>query len=73
LKPHGARAGGYTLSAVDIFGLGLVLFMARASRLSAAAVVHHLHQMFMRASTAGFANEDDSAVIRLFGHWLPKT
>ena len=68
-------AGDYTpLSAVDIFvkDLGLVLDMARASKfplpLSSAA-----HQMFMQASTAGFAKEDDSAVIKIFpGIELPK-
>jgi 3-hydroxyisobutyrate dehydrogenase len=68
-------AGDYTpLSAVDIFvkDLGLVLDMARASKfplpLSATA-----HQMFMQASTAGFAREDDSAVIKIFpGIDLPK-
>ncbi len=61
-------AGDYTpLSAVDIFvkDLGLVLDTARASKfplpLSATA-----HQMFMQASTAGFAREDDSAVIKIF-------
>jgi L-threonate 2-dehydrogenase len=61
-------AGDYTpLSAVDIFvkDLGLVLDLARASKfplpLSATA-----HQMFMQASTAGFAREDDSAVIKIF-------
>ena len=31
------------------------------------------HQMFMQASTAGFAREDDSAVIKIFpGIELPK-
>jgi 3-hydroxyisobutyrate dehydrogenase len=68
-------AGDYTpLSAVDIFvkDLGLVLDMARASKfplpLSSTA-----HQMFMQASTAGFAKEDDSAVIKIFpGIMLPK-
>jgi 3-hydroxyisobutyrate dehydrogenase len=45
-----------------------VLDMARASKfplpLSSTA-----HQMFMQASTAGFAREDDSAVIKnLSGH-----
>jgi L-threonate 2-dehydrogenase len=68
-------AGDYTpLSAVDIFvkDLGLVLDMARASKfplpLSSTA-----HQMFMQASTAGFAKEDDSAVIKIFpGVELPK-
>ena len=68
-------AGDYTpLSAVDIFvkDLGLVLDTARASKfplpLSATA-----HQMFMQASTAGYAKEDDSAVIKIFpGIDLPK-
>jgi L-threonate 2-dehydrogenase len=68
-------AGDYTpLSAVDIFvkDLGLVLDMARASKfplpLSSTA-----HQMFMQASTAGHAKEDDSAVIKIFpGIELPK-
>ena len=68
-------AGDYTpLSAVDIFvkDLGLVLDVARASKfplpLSSTA-----HQMFMQASTAGFAREDDSAVIKIFpGITLPK-
>jgi len=67
-------AADYTpLSAVDIFvkDLGLVLDMARASKfplpLSSTA-----HQMFMQASTAGFAKEDDSAVIKIFpGIGLP--
>lgn len=68
-------AGDYKpLSAVDIFvkDLGIVLDMARASKfplpLSSTA-----HQMFMQASTAGFAKEDDSAVIKIFpGIELPK-
>jgi 3-hydroxyisobutyrate dehydrogenase len=68
-------AGDYTpLSAVDIFvkDLGLVLDMARASKfplpLSSTA-----HQMFMQASSAGFAKEDDSAVIKIFpGIHLPQ-
>jgi L-threonate 2-dehydrogenase len=68
-------AADYTpLSAVDIFvkDLGLVLDLARASKfplpLSSTA-----HQMFMQASTAGFAKEDDSAVIKIFpGIMLPK-
>jgi 3-hydroxyisobutyrate dehydrogenase len=68
-------AADYTpLSAVDIFvkDLGLVLDMARASKfplpLSSTA-----HQMFMQASTAGFAKEDDSTVIKIFpGIELPK-
>jgi 3-hydroxyisobutyrate dehydrogenase len=61
-------AGDYRpLSAVDIFvkDLGLVLDLARASKfplpLSSTA-----HQMFMQASSAGFAKEDDSAVIKIF-------
>ena len=61
-------ANDYTpLSAVDIFvkDLGIVLDVARASKfplpLSSTA-----HQMFMQASTAGFAKEDDSAVIKIF-------
>jgi len=68
-------AGDYTpQSAVDIFvkDLGLVLDTARATKfplpLSATA-----HQMFMQASTAGFAKEDDSAVIKIFpGITLPE-
>ena len=68
-------AADYTpLSAVDIFvkDLGLVLDMARTSKfplpLSSTA-----HQMFMQASTAGFAKEDDSAVIKIFpGITLPQ-
>ena len=67
-------AGDYTpLSAVDIFvkDLGLVLDTARATKfplpLSATA-----HQMFMQASSAGHAKEDDSAVIKIFpGITLP--
>jgi L-threonate 2-dehydrogenase len=61
-------AGDYTpLSAVDIFvkDLGIVLDLARASKfplpLSSTA-----HQMFMQASSAGFAKDDDSAVIKIF-------
>jgi 3-hydroxyisobutyrate dehydrogenase len=68
-------AGDYTpLSAVDIFvkDLGLVLDVARASKfplpLSSTA-----YQMFMQASSSGFAREDDSAVIKIFpGIELPK-
>jgi 3-hydroxyisobutyrate dehydrogenase len=68
-------AGDYKpLSAVDIFvkDLGIVLDMARASKfplpLSSTA-----HQMFMQASTAGYAKEDDSSVIKIFpGIELPK-
>jgi len=67
-------AGDYTpLSAVDIFvkDLGLVLDTARASKfpLPLAATAH---QMFMQASSAGYGNEDDSAVIKTFpGITLP--
>ena len=71
--PHVLAADYTPLSAVDIFvkDLGLVLDMARASKfplpLSSTA-----HQMFMQASTAGFAKEDDSAVIKIFpGIQLP--
>ncbi len=68
-------SGDYTpLSAVDIFvkDLGLVLDTARASKfplpLSATA-----HQMFMQASSAGYAKEDDAAVIKIFpGITLPE-
>ncbi len=61
-------AGDYTpLSAVDIFvkDLGLVLDAARASRfpLPLAATAH---QMFLQAASAGHAQEDDSAVIKIF-------
>ena len=65
--PHVLAADYTPLSAVDIFvkDLGLVLDMARASKfplpLSSTA-----HQMFMQASSAGFAKEDDSAVIKIF-------
>ncbi|TWO68452.1 NAD(P)-dependent oxidoreductase [Caenimonas sedimenti] len=68
-------AADYTpLSAVDIFvkDLGLVLDTARATKfplpLSATA-----HQMFMQASSAGFGQQDDSAVIKIFpGITLPE-
>jgi len=68
-------AGDYTpLSAVDIFvkDLGLVLDTARATKfpLPLAATAH---QMFMQTSTAGYAREDDSAVIKIFpGITLPE-
>ena len=61
-------AGDYTpLSAVDIFvkDLGLVLDTARASKFPL-PLASTAHQMFMQASTAGFAKEDDSAVIKMF-------
>ena len=71
---HVLKADYTPLSAVDIFvkDLGLVLDTARASKfplpLSATA-----HQMFMQASTAGHAKEDDSAVIKIFpGITLPE-
>jgi 3-hydroxyisobutyrate dehydrogenase len=65
--PHVIECDYTPLSAVDIFvkDLGLVLDMARSSKfplpLSSTA-----HQMFMQASSAGFAKEDDSAVIKIF-------
>jgi len=65
--PHILAGDFRPLSAVDIFvkDLGLVLDTARASKfplpLSAAA-----HQMFMMASTAGYAREDDAAVVKIF-------
>jgi 3-hydroxyisobutyrate dehydrogenase len=65
--PRMLEAEPAVASAVDIFvkDLGLVLDMARASKfplpLSSTA-----HQMFMQASSAGFAREDDSAVIKIF-------
>jgi 3-hydroxyisobutyrate dehydrogenase len=68
-------SGDYTpLSAVDIFvkDLGLVLDTARASKFPL-PLASTAHQMFMQASTAGFAREDDSAVIKIFpGIELPK-
>lgn len=71
---HVLAANYEPTSAVDIFvkDLGIVLDMARASKfplpLSSTA-----HQMFMQASTSGFAKEDDSAVIKIFpGIELPK-
>ncbi len=68
-------AGDYTpLSAVDIFvkDLGLVLDTARATKFPL-PLASTAHQMFMQASTAGFAKEDDSAVIKIFpGIVLPE-
>ncbi len=68
-------AADYTpLSAVDIFvkDLGLVLDTARASKFPL-PLASTAHQMFMQASTAGFAKEDDAAVIKIFpGIELPK-
>jgi putative dehydrogenase len=67
--------GDYTaLSAVDIFvkDLGLVLDTARASKFPL-PLASTAHQMFMQASSAGFAREDDAAVIKIFpGIELPK-
>lgn len=67
-------AGDYTpLSAVDIFvkDLGLVLDTARASKFPL-PLASTAHQMFMQASTAGYATQDDSAVIKIFpGITLP--
>ena len=68
-------AGDYTpLSAVDIFvkDLGIVLDTARASKFPL-PLASTAHQMFMQASTAGFAKEDDAAVIKIFpGIELPR-
>ena len=67
-------AGDYTpLSAVDIFvkDLGLVLDTARASKFPL-PLASTAHQLFMQASSSGFATEDDSAVIKIFpGITLP--
>nr|WP_269475606.1 L-threonate dehydrogenase [Variovorax sp. PBL-E5] len=69
-------AGDYRpLSAVDIFvkDLGLVLDTARASKFPL-PLASTAHQMFMQASSAGFAKEDDSAVIKIFpGITLPSS
>ena len=68
-------AADYTpLSAVDIFvkDLGLVLDTARAAKFPL-PLASTAHQMFMHASSAGFAREDDAAVIKIFpGIELPK-
>ncbi len=68
-------AADYTpLSAVDIFvkDLGLVLDTARATKFPL-PLASTAHQMFMQASTAGYAKEDDSAVIKIFpGITLPQ-
>jgi 3-hydroxyisobutyrate dehydrogenase len=72
--PH-VLAGDYTpTSAVDIFvkDLGLVLDTARASKFPL-PLASTAHQMFMQASSAGFAREDDAAVIKIFpGITLPQ-
>ena len=60
-------------SAVDIFvkDLGLVNDMARASKFPL-PLASTAHQMFMQASTAGYAREQDCAVIKIFpGITLP--
>ena len=67
--------GDYTpLSSVDIFvkDLGLVLDLARTSKFPL-PLASTAHQMFMQASSAGHAKEDDSAVIKIFpGIRLPE-
>jgi 3-hydroxyisobutyrate dehydrogenase len=72
--PH-VLAGDWTpLSAVDIFvkDLGLVLDTARATKFPL-PLASTAHQMFMQASSAGHAKEDDSAVIKIFpGIELPE-
>jgi putative dehydrogenase len=64
---HVLAADYAPLSAVDIFvkDLGLVLDTARASKFPL-PLASTAHQMFMQASTAGFAKEDDAAVIKIF-------
>ncbi|MDE2456615.1 MAG: NAD(P)-dependent oxidoreductase [Burkholderiales bacterium] len=64
---HVLKADYTPLSAVDIFvkDLGLVLDTARASKFPL-PLASTAHQMFMQASTAGHAQEDDSAVIKIF-------
>jgi L-threonate 2-dehydrogenase len=64
---HVLQADYTPLSAVDIFvkDLGLVLDTARSSKFPL-PLASTAHQMFMQASTAGFAAEDDSAVIKIF-------
>jgi 3-hydroxyisobutyrate dehydrogenase len=68
-------SGDYTpLSSVDIFvkDLGLVLDLARSSKFPL-PLASTAHQMFMQASSAGHAMEDDSAVIKIFpGIELPE-
>ncbi|SCK58968.1 3-hydroxyisobutyrate dehydrogenase [Variovorax sp. HW608] len=71
---HVLKADYTPLSAVDIFvkDLGLVLDTARASKFPL-PLASTAHQMFMQASTAGYAKEDDAAVIKIFpGIELPK-
>jgi putative dehydrogenase len=72
--PHVLAADYTPTSAVDIFvkDLGLVLDTARASKFPL-PLASTAHQMFMQASTAGFAREDDAAVIKIFpGIKLPE-
>jgi 3-hydroxyisobutyrate dehydrogenase len=68
-------SGDYTpFSSVDIFvkDLGLVLDLARSSKFPL-PLASTAHQMFMQASSAGHAKEDDSAVIKIFpGIALPE-
>jgi len=70
---HVLKADYTPLSAVDIFvkDLGLVLDTARATKFPL-PLASTAHQMFMQASTAGYAKEDDAAVIKIFpGITLP--
>jgi putative dehydrogenase len=70
---HVLKADYTPLSAVDIFvkDLGLVLDTARATKFPL-PLASTAHQMFMQASSAGYAKEDDSAVIKIFpGITLP--
>jgi len=72
--PHVLAADYTPTSAVDIFvkDLGLVLDTARASKFPL-PLASTAHQMFMQASSAGFAREDDAAVIKIFpGITLPQ-
>src|SRR6059058_6684720 len=64
---HVLEANYAPLSAVDIFvkDLGLVLDTARATKFPL-PLASTAHQMFMQASTAGYAKEDDAAVINIF-------
>ena len=65
--PRMLQAEPEVTSAVDIFvkDLGLVLDTARATKFPL-PLASTAHQMFMQASTAGFAKEDDAAVIKIF-------
>ncbi len=76
LRPEVAQAfaqqGGIACASLPELAAASQVDMARASKfplpLSATA-----HQMFMQASSAGFAREDDSAVINIFpGIVLPR-